>query len=266
MYELEQIDSFFRANHLSKDLGINGFTLINDNLFFSFNNDITGVPASLHYQPDAGSPIISKTTTPGTDPAPVYVPVTTPLRPLASEVFSKGQLALIGSSDQAPRYNGTVMYALLDYSNVLGYARDGGYSNQFSTGFSSPAVQLGIEKHTAVSMHWQRIISANAWYFRCPEVNGLLYSKENRVSIAPRLGLAYYPNNHSSFEANILGEALYLQSPAEKGNWHVYPALFFAASKFVNYNTLFKLDVNFEGPVKGTFSAGVTVHLRHYFF
>ncbi len=291
-YELAQVDSFLHANHVLTQTDIRVFNIINDNLFFSFNNDLTGVPTFMnsnfdndfslnYYQQAVNNPVYN--TALGETPDVLglgYQPFGRPARSLAWDLFSQAQLILSGSSAQTPRFNGLTYYVTANFSNLASYSAGKSAFNQSGKPFyfsAMPEVQVGIEKHIAQDLKWQKILAANLFYRQLPDYfeKGTQFNKESFVYLYAKAGMGYYPNNRSAIEGTVRLSTSYVSMPPyHEHSLFLGPSGDLSGYYFLNATTMLQgvATLSISGGQLDTGGTGLSfqsmlqVRLLHYFY
>lgn len=213
--QLKLIDQFLRENKLIRSTDAEEISIINDNLYFSFNNDLSQLPSAIHVGYEGGL-------IPGADFNAIgdYIPFT------QAYVFNPGSDLTIFPdyisefrvhtlqpiNEQTLRMSGRKLYARIRgvYNNSKNRQVDAGFTTR------GIVAQVGIEKHIPVSLHWQTIYSANLNYFTGRNTSKLqprffqdrLYEALN-TQINTKIGTfylnaewakRYYPNGRTSIE------------------------------------------------------------------
>ncbi len=295
MFQLEQVDSFLRKNTGIKECDAKTFAIINDNLYYSSNNDMSSLVSGLH-TPIGNDPLyFGETLLNERDPGGVFTANTSYGydASAAADPFNSPFRILRHASEQTPRFNGSVMYILVDYGDLISSSGNG-YNSPFqfysnskysardifgnvthypaSTKFynpldllKKPIIVLDAEKHQAVNLHWQKIYTANIMTLVKP-ANGS--GDKVAMDVYLSYGIGYYPDNRTTIEGQVFTEFTPLH--VNTADLIPTPSAALLYSKFISYNTVVRANADlFTGRnMSKKFGATLnfSVHLLHYFF
>jgi hypothetical protein len=260
IYKLTQVDSFLRVNKIIPQCDARTMAIINDVLFFSFQNDLSDYVNT--YQ----------------DPVDFSFN-----RGNFDEGFESTDYAFIPQlealTDQTFRQHGTIMYARLvpelryDQFKTKIQKPAGGDSTDKSTyAYASPGIRLGFEKHQAISLKWQKNYRAGLGYVYRNYITSKPNPNTNYNVIEANLNyeIGYYPNSRSVIEANAdIDVSRY--GGGLKATF-ITPGIGLNAGYFISYNTVLRASffANYmiqRGDTKESMlSQGLRIYLRHYFF
>ncbi len=261
VFKLTQVDSFLRVNRLITECTPKTMAVINDVLFFAFQNDLS-------YNTN-------------TFEEPVDFDFNRGRYDEGYESTDYGLIPQIESySDQSFRQHGTVMYArLIPELRYNGFKTTierltGGDSVQKSTYLTfSPGIQVGYEKHKAIDLKWQRNFGAVLRFIH----NNYITSKPNvnpnysLISLGVNYEMGYYPNSRSVIEANAGLDFSRYGGDGMKATF-VTPGVGLSAGYFVSYNTVLRASFFADYQIQSGSSnesrlnQGLRFYLRHYFY
>ncbi|HYE54819.1 MAG TPA: hypothetical protein VD996_08255 [Chitinophagaceae bacterium] len=260
IYQLNQVDSFLRANKLIAQCDAQSMAIINDVLFFAFQNDLSG---NINTLGDRGNFDWQRTH--------------------YNEGYESVDYGLIPQiepySDQQFRQHGTIMYARLVpqlrynlFTNTYPKAAGGDSVVKSSFLLAAPGIEIGYEKHEALSLRWQRGYRGAFQYSYNTYLSAKPYDIENyRIAILNAdYNMAYYPNSRTVVEGR-LGTTVWFGD--KNTGTAVQPNLRLNSGYFLSYNTVLRAELavfyNFY-PKGSTSPRGIQenlrIFLRHYFF
>lgn len=260
IFKLTQVDSFLRVNKLTTQCDARTMAIINDILFYSFQNDLSGNMNEF-----------------GDDTEFSWN------RGEYDEGFESTDYAFVPQveiiTDQAFRQHGTIMYA-----RFIPELRYNGFrtKQEKPTGDSvtkstyvhvAPGIQLGYEKHDAIDLKWQKNYRASLSFI----YTKYLESKPNpnpnyhltQLDLSYELG--YYPNSRSVIEGTGSFRFSHYGGTGQNTNF-ITPGVGLNAGYFVSYNTVLRasFSANYQIQTGSTnesrLAQGLRIFLRHYFF
>lgn len=260
IFKLTQVDSFLRVNKIVAQCDARTMAIINDVLFYSFQNDLSGnnntFEEPLDFDWNRGN---------------------------YDEGFESTDYGLIPQlesfSDQAFRQHGTVMYARLvpelrynSFNTKIEKPTGGDSVNKSTYLHVAPGLQLGYEKHRAIDLKWQRNIRAGVRFVYTNYLESKPNANENYLLSQAEVNyeIGYYPNSRSVVEANA-GLAFSHYGGSLKTSF-ITPEVQLNTGYFISYNTVLRASfhVNYmvqTGAVnESRFTQGLRIYLRHYFF
>lgn len=296
-FQLKEIDRFLKENKIITATDADEISIINDNLYFSFNNDFSPLPYAIHKGYEGGD-------APGANNDPFsivsYIPIQ---QAYLQNIFSDLTIfpdyisefnvhTLQPTNEQTMRLSGQKIYAR---------AR-GVYANSINTSsnlaIKAVVAQAGFEKHTPLNLHWQQSFSVNVNYYtgRNSSKAGLRYfqdrltdgvanqlmPKSSSVYLNAQYAKRYYPNGRSSIEgvaALYLTKQNFIDGAGGSGKFSAASGAFntkLLATYFLNHNTVVRGEANiyyFRSTLKSITSTndrnvqgGVSVSIIHTFF
>jgi hypothetical protein len=219
-FHIKQIDSFLVANKIIKATDADFICIINDNLFFSFNNDFSPLPRALHFgfegDRNYGNGLLMDNIGRFSD----YIA----FRQLTSynqggdfyiydDYISEFNVQLLQPmNEQTLRLSGKKMYV-----RARGVYSGGQAKNRTAPETTRGIIgQIGLEKQRPVNLHWQENYGVSISgmlaqkteifvlnYFQQNLTTGAItsYSNSNFVWLNARYAKGYYPNGRTSIEA-----------------------------------------------------------------
>lgn len=296
-FQLKEIDRFLKENKIITATDADEISIINDNLYFSFNNDFSPLPYAIHKGYEGGD-------APGSNNDPFsivsYIPIQ---QAYLQNIFSDLTIfpdyisefnvhTLQPTNEQTMRLSGQKIYVR---------AR-GVYANSINTAatlaIKAVVMQAGFEKHTPINLHWQQSVSVNVNYYtgRNSSKAGLRYFQDrltdgvtnqlmprsSSVYLNAQYAKRYYPNGRSSIEgvaALYLTKQNFIDGAGGSGKFSAATGAFntkVLATYFLNHNTVVRGEANiyyFRSTLKSITSTndrnvqgGVSVSIIHTFF
>lgn len=214
-HQLKAISVFLKENGIIKTAEADEISIINDNMYFSFNNDFSVRPYDNHSPYEIGTRQYS-----------FFRPYNGYLPDDFNYYFNSGgdiyeypdyvtEFAvqnLQPGADQSQRMAGTKIYARVKAVNLRGKTNFADYNAK------GIVAQAGIEKHMPVNMHWQKALSLSIMYLNTrsgtntylrfynesiinPTVaNSQLLKTASSFHLQGRYLKGYYPNGRTSIE------------------------------------------------------------------
>lgn len=178
-FHIKQIDSFLIANKIIKATDADEIGIINDNLYFSFNNDFSPLPRGLHFGFEGDKNFGTGLLTDYTGIFDEYIPFQQMYN------FNSGGDFYI-YEDYISEFNVQTLQPMneqtLRLSGKKFYARARGvYGGGRSKNLSSPATtmgvvaQIGFEKQRPVNLHWQENYGVS--------INGMVAENTKKVTL-----------------------------------------------------------------------------------
>lgn len=259
-FQLKQIDAFLRDNKIITATNADEISIINDNLFFSFNNDFSALPNAIHKGDQGGYSEIyfADPVNPGQ-----YLPINqfylfnsfsdlTNYPDYLSEFFVH---TLQPTNEQTMRLSGQKIFARVR----------GVYSKSNTNSVKGVVAQAGFEKQKPINLHWQENFTANINFFTATNSQrvGLRFFQDRFTEILATTGSypkatalymngqyarRYYPNGRTSIEgaatlnvgySNATGDGIYTSAETLKGIGGTFNASVLS-TYFVNNNTVVK--------------------------
>ncbi len=296
-FQLKEIDRFLKENKIITATDADEISIINDNLYFSFNNDFSPLPYAIHKGYEGGD-------APGGNNNPFeilnYIPIQ---QAYLQNIFSDLTIfpdyisefnvhTLQPTNEQTMRLSGQKIYAR---------AR-GVYANSLNTSsnlaIKAVVAQAGFEKHTPINLHWQQSFSVNINYYtgRNSSKAGLRYFQDRltdgvanqlmpksfSVYLNAQYGKRYYPNGRSSIEgvaALYLTKQNFIDGAGGSGKFTASGGALNAkvfATYFLNHNTVVRGEANIyygtstlkniASTTDRNIQGGVSVSIIHTFF
>ncbi|TAH05978.1 MAG: hypothetical protein EAZ16_00800 [Sphingobacteriales bacterium] len=296
-FQLKEIDRFLKENKIITATDADEISIINDNLYFSFNNDFSPLPYAIHKGYEGGD-------APGANNDPFsivsYIPIQ---QAYLQNIFSDLTIfpdyisefnvhTLQPTNEQTMRLSGQKIYAR---------AR-GVYANSINTSsnlaIKAIIAQAGFEKHTPLNLHWQQNFSVNINYYigRNTSKAGLRYfqdrltdgvanqlmPKSSSVYLNAQYAKRYYPNGRSSIEgvaALYLSKQNFIDGAGGSGKFSAATGAFntkVLGTYFLNHNTVVRGEANiyyFRSTLKSITSTkdrniqgGLSISIIHTFF
>ncbi len=300
-FQIKQIDQFLRENNLISETDADEIGIINDNMYFSFNNDLSPLPNSLHRGWEGGI-------NPGTVPAYYnneYISL------LPAYLFNSGGDLIIfpdyisefnvhtlqPQNEQTMRLSGQRLY-VRGRGSYLNYDSNNPLL-QGSASIASRGVvaQAGIEKHRPLSLQWQDVLSCNLNFYTArnsnqPQLRFFQDRIYNATTTEVQAKLTsfyldtyyakrYYPNGRTSIEGSAGLNIFYSRftgdnSPSQATSTGGVFKTSVLATYFLNNNTVIRGEFNlyFSQISKkevttlkqGTVQSLIGVSLNHTFF
>jgi hypothetical protein len=218
-FHIKQIDSFLVANKIIKATDADEIGIINDNLYFSFNNDFSPLPRGLHFGFEGDANIGAGFLTWDVGRYNNYIPLQQMyfFNPggdlnIYEDYISEFNVQLLQPmNEQTLRLSGKKLYI-----RARGVYSGGRAKNSTAPTTTGIVTQVGLEKQRPVNLHWQEnfgvnitgIIAQNTKRVRLEyfaqgltNVVGTEYFNSNFVWLNARYAKGYYPNGRTSIEA-----------------------------------------------------------------
>jgi hypothetical protein len=290
--QIKEIAKFLKDNGIIKTAEADEVGIINDNLYFSFNNDLTLRMHNQHSPEGTNSSQYS-----------FYRPnFFASIPELPYRYFETGgdktdypdyltEFAvqnLVPDAEQTQRMSGTKIYLRARGINSL---------RKFETTKNKAlgiVAQVGIEKHRPINLHWQEGISVNLLYsnikngtrtfvryFNDNLVNSIearndAIAKSNSIQLNGRYFKGYYPNGRTSIEG-LFNFDIYKSTKYSGFAFNLAPQI--NGTYFINHNTLirggasfnfFNTRISTNNPASTfklrTFNAFIDISILHTFF
>lgn len=259
-HQIKAMSVFLKENGVIKTAEADEIGIINDNMYFSFNNDFSVRPYDNHSPYEIGTRQYS-----------FFRPYNGYLPDEFNYYFNSGgdiyeypdyvtEFAvqnLQPGADQSPRMAGTKIYARARAVNLKAASSFGEYNAR------GIVTQAGIEKHKPVNMHWQKAVSLSIMYLNTKSgtnsylrfynesiVNTIassqLLATANSFHLMGRYLKGYYPNGRTSiegvFDFSLINSNFVYQSNAgvKQGNVAVIAQPKIRGTYFLNNNTVIR--------------------------
>lgn len=260
IYKLTQVDSFLRASKLVTQCDARTMAIINDILFYSFQNDLSSNMNSFGREVDFSFKEENY-----------------------DEGFEDTDYGLIPQlesiTDQAFRQHGTIMYARLipelryaGFKTKLPKPAGGDTISKRTYLHVAPGIQLGYEKHNAISLKWQKNYRASLGFvytsYISSKPNAIANYHITTLNLSYEIG--YYPNSRSVIEGS--GALAVSKYGGASTSTFITPEIRLDAGYFISYNTVLRASISANYAIASgegndsKLSQGLRVYLRHYFF
>jgi hypothetical protein len=282
-FHIKQIDSFLVAKKIIKATDEDEIGIINDNLYFSFNNDFSPLPRGLHYGFEGSGNIGTGFLTEDVGGFNDYIPFQ------QMYIFNPGS-DLNVYEDYISEFNVQLLQPMNEQTLRLSgkklYIRARGvYSGGRAKNSTSPATtagiitQVGLVKQRPVNLHWQENYGVNITgmiaqntkraklaYFAQGLTNtvGAAYFNSNFIGVNGRYSKGYYPNGRTSIEA-VTKIDMAIGNFIPDGQTSLKTIAFtaavtadFYATYFLNANTIIKGSVSLYYATAMNKQSGVT--------